>query len=68
MTDVKIEQITKPEAKLLLKAIDRYNTECDNCDELLTENNFGLIHSDATVCNSLLCITWALETIEEKGK
>lgn len=63
---VEFETIPKEQIKLLLKAIDRYNTKCDFCEVIINENTYGLVHADVIVCNSILCQTWAYGKISDK--
>lgn len=66
MTEFK--KLKKEEAKLLLKAIDKYNVPCNCCKEKVNENNFGIIHTIGICCNSILCQTELINKLEDDGE
>ncbi len=57
-------QIDKENAKVLLSAIGE-DYKCGSCGVKITENNFGIIHADVQVCNSILCQIWGIDKLEE---
>ena len=53
----------------IMKMLDLKNVKCSSCGKRLRKDNFGLIHKDFYSCNSLLCLTEAIEIIENsKGE
>lgn len=57
-------QVDKPSMKVLLKAIGE-NYKCNHCGAEINENNFGIIHVDIQVCDTIICQFWGFDKLKE---
>ena len=59
------QELTKEQFDLLASALDWKGKKCCECGEIITRDNFGILHADYICCNDIICQVSVFGKIED---